>query len=401
MSFKLNLNESDKKQNTNSKEYKWKELLYELFYEIKSEILGCKIEIEEEEYQENVRTITIPKLVNYIHDSIKILIQKKIDDTKAEQKEEDEKFFMELNLKKNTGPPLEIDDQKKYENIIKKLEAKERILTKIIFQYKLQKTAMENKIGEYMEMEEEFEEMKTKLKYEEGRFLKNDRKDNEIIIIRGENSNLKQIVGKLEEKLINLEKDKLNNNKIIHKFEDEIKKLRLKVEDLQKQNEILNAHSINININNVTGAHNKNGAFHNSPFSKNIKDKIFPFKKIKNKFINSKKQNPDVLSKTRNESLERTKSDLINKYFTGNKKNGNAYQNNGNNVKANQFNYVNNLNGKNINNNNNNANMPLLNNMSNFNIIKKIISMGNSNNIRSNSTKVKGNSHRIIDYKPG
>ena len=48
---------------------------------------------------------------------------------------------------------------------------------------------MENKIEEYMEMEDEFEEMKTKLKYEDGRFLKNDRKDNEIIIIRGENSN--------------------------------------------------------------------------------------------------------------------------------------------------------------------------------------------------------------------
>ena len=37
---------------------------------------------------------------------------------------------------------------------------------------------MENKISEYMDMEEEFEEMKTKLKYEDGRFLLNDRKDN-------------------------------------------------------------------------------------------------------------------------------------------------------------------------------------------------------------------------------
>ena len=50
---------------------------------------------------------------------------------------------------------------------------------------------MENKIEEYMEIEDEFEEMKTKLKYEDGRFLNNDLKDNEIIIIRGENSILK------------------------------------------------------------------------------------------------------------------------------------------------------------------------------------------------------------------
>ena len=67
---------------------------------------------------------------------------------------------------------------------------------------------MENKISEYMEMEDEFEEMKTKLKYEEGRFLKNDRKDNEIIIIRGENSNLKQSIKQLQEKINLFEKEK-------------------------------------------------------------------------------------------------------------------------------------------------------------------------------------------------
>ena len=40
-------------------EHKWKELLYNLFYEIKSETLGKKIEIEEEEYQDNITRITI------------------------------------------------------------------------------------------------------------------------------------------------------------------------------------------------------------------------------------------------------------------------------------------------------------------------------------------------------
>jgi hypothetical protein len=51
---------------------------------------------------------------------------------------------------------------------------------------------MEHKISEYMEMEEEFEEMKSKFKYEDGRFLNNDRKDNEILILRSENSNKKK-----------------------------------------------------------------------------------------------------------------------------------------------------------------------------------------------------------------
>ena len=62
------MNEINVESQSGEVEHEWKELLYTLFYEIKSEILGHKIEIEEEEYQENVRTITIPKLVKYIHD---------------------------------------------------------------------------------------------------------------------------------------------------------------------------------------------------------------------------------------------------------------------------------------------------------------------------------------------
>ena len=38
---------------------KSKEDLYTLFYEIISEIKGCKIEMDEEEFQENIQLITI------------------------------------------------------------------------------------------------------------------------------------------------------------------------------------------------------------------------------------------------------------------------------------------------------------------------------------------------------
>ena len=163
-------NESDSslKEKKNS-EHKNKELLYNLFYEIKSEILGSKIEIEEDDYQENIKKITIPKLITYIHDSIQILISEKIELSKNQQKLEDEKIF---SKNKNLDhPPISISENEKYENIIKNLEEKERFLTKIRLQDKLQKEAMENKINEYMDMEDEFEEMKTKLKYEDGRFL--------------------------------------------------------------------------------------------------------------------------------------------------------------------------------------------------------------------------------------
>ena len=141
MSIELSFDSKEKENNENedknkTNEHKWKELLYELFYEIKSEILGCKIEIEEDEYQENIKAITIPKLVNYIHDSIQILIQKKIEDSKKEQKEKDEKYFTIINSNNNIN--LNKDEKLQYENIIKKLESKERFLTKLIFQNKLQ-----------------------------------------------------------------------------------------------------------------------------------------------------------------------------------------------------------------------------------------------------------------------
>ena len=409
MSVELSFDLKDKEDNNKNKtkEKKWKELLYELFYEIKSEILGCKIEIEEEEYQENVKAITIPKLVTYIHDSIQILIQKKIEDSKREQKKEDENYYLN---NKNKGILL-LDKQEKlqYENIIKKLEAKERILTKINFQNKLQKDAMENKIGEYMEMEEEFEEMKTKLKYEDGRFLNNDRKDNEIIIIRGENSNLKKSIKKLEEQIKNLEKEKEQKKNIINKYENEIKQLKIKLEKIQKQNEILNAHSINININNVTGTNNKNNMMMHNNINHTIgkynfncnndlnnmynkedlisnkhienKNKYFPYQKIKTKILNNKNNIGEIMSNTRNESSEKTKTDFLNKYFTGNKISKNNIHLNNSCVKVNHFPLGNNnIKG------NNNSYIPFFNRNINYNIMKKIISSGGNNSSRSSSS---------------
>ena len=277
---------------------------------------------------------------------------------------------------------------------------------------------MENKISEYMEMEDEFEEMKTKLKYEEGRFLKNDRKDNEIIIIRGENSNLKQSIKQLEEKINLLEKDKQDKTKIINELQDNMKKFKLKLKDLQKQNEILNAHCINININNVNGNNNnKNGNIYNnnnninpanlnSPSNKddNInKNKMMYFQKINKKFLNNKIYKAEALNNTRNESLERTRSELFNKYFVNNKvnKNNNNMLLNNSAVKINSFQYGNN--NRQLNQGNHNElPVPLfsnrMNHMNNYNVIKKNIISG-ANSSRSNSTKIKGNPHKIINYK--
>ena len=338
------------------KEHEWKELLYILFYEIKSEILGCKIEIEEEEYQENIRLITIPNLVKYIHDSIQILIIKKTEEAKKKQKDDDDKFYMaKLSGKnfKNKNINLTTDQKQIYENIIKKLESSERNLYKIIFQDKLRSDAMESKIGEYMEMENEFEEMKAKLKYEGGRFLNNDRKDNEIIIIRTENTNLKNIIKKLEEKIQKNNELQLSKDRLINDLKEKIKSLeKNKIEiknninnSVREQLNLING--INININNGLNSKNKvkgknnhhsnNNSLHSHKHISHISDESLSLKdrlnitekkkgltsKIKSiHFPKAKKSKEKEVEKkyepfpmTRNKSFEKVKDDFLKRYF--------------------------------------------------------------------------------------
>ena len=431
------------------KEHKWKELLYNLFYEIKSEILNSKIEIEEDEYQENINSTTIPQLVNYIHDSIQILLKKKIEDSKEEQKELDKKFYLESNIISDIKINEDIILQ--YENIIKNLESKQRNLTKINFQQKLQIDAMENKIEEYMEMEDEFEEMKTKLKYEDGRFLNNDRKDNEIIIIRGENSILKNEINKLEEHIKNIENEKNEKEKKINELNKQLEQLKNKIDE--KQSEANSPPSININISNVNSNDNinnhnnnetdgggsragnsnikKNNNYNrnnsninsNSKFfynyvneqisinnkkntfsskkkkekmDKNIhknyyrnktsKDKKLLSQKIKTKLLNNKNNICDLLSTTRNESLDRAKQDLLNKYLIGIKGNKNIMNLNNSCIK------VNNLTGK----------IYCKKSGSNINIQSTKKSGFNSGRSNSNKTKVPSTSvshNNVISYR--
>ena len=457
-------NSSHSKSKFQKKEHKWKELLYNLFYEIKSEILNTKLEIEEDEYQENINSTTIPQLVNYIHDSIQILLKKKIEDTKEEQKELDKKFYLNSNLISNDSlKKINLEDKNflEYESVIKNLESKQRILTKNIFQQKLQIDAMENKIEEYMEMEDEFEEMKTKLKYEDGRFLNNDRKDNEILIIRGENSILKNEINKLEEKVKALEEEANNKEKKIEEISKELEKLKSKFDE--KQNEANTAPSININISNVhsnSNINNNNNEINsmnnneteggnlmkksiynpnrnstnfitNSKFfynyvneqisinnkkntfsskkkkektekmnhknyyrNKTSKDKKLLSQKIKTKLLNNKNNICDLLSTTRNESLDRAKQDLLNKYLIGIKGNKNIMNLNNSCMK------VNSLTGKIYYKKNGN------NNMNNIQIqsSKKNSNEFNSNRSKSNSNKIKppsaSQSHNnVISYR--
>ena len=127
----------------------------------------------------------------------------------------------------------------------------------------------------------------------------------------------------METKIKNLETDLISKSKKLYEYIDEIKKANKKYKELQKQNEILNANYIN--INNVNG-NNKNSNINNN-YNNNIsypqeetknlnKNKILRFQKINKKLLYKEK----TINNTRNEFLERSKSDL-NKRILNNKNN--------------------------------------------------------------------------------
>ena len=412
---------NDKIENSKIPNLKSKEELFNLLNELKNEINGNKLEIDENELEEKIKSLTMSQLINYIHDSIQILLKKKIQDAKDEQREED---IIENN--KNIKPiKLNKSEIKQYENNLKKLEFKERKLTKMHFQYKLQREAMENKIGEYMEMEEEFDEMKIKLKYEDGKFLNNDRKDNEINILKQENVNLKNAIKENDEKNKLLEINLTKKENEISYLKNSIEELKIKLEEKQKELSLFSNINININsvnsmgINNNTNVNNKY-SFHYSNnnsatnlLSSGTKDeinssslrnenspgmKVFHFQKIKSNLIKKKKKNNEFLSNTRNELAERTKLDLISKYFTNQNKNNNNSTLNNSCIKitrlppSNINNNINILNNNNSNNNIINNNIPILKNNIQQN---QIFSYSH----KSGSTTRKPSNRTIISYK--
>ena len=229
--------------NTSAKD---KEMLYLLFYDLTSEIKGKKLNIEKEDFEENLRLTSFAQIIKYIEDSIKILIKKKVDEYKALQSKEN-------SVKINSN------DIQNYENQLRKLEEKERRLTKKVFQNNLQKNSLEYKIGEYMQIEEEYEEMKVKFKYEEGKFMDNERKDNEIFILRSENTNLKKEIEQLSSKNKQFAKMITDNEKQIEKLTQLNQSLKDKIEEKQKELNLFSSINININSTSPINSNTTNG----------------------------------------------------------------------------------------------------------------------------------------------
>ena len=195
-------------ENQQINETNLKRELYELYIDIKSYLISLNENITNDS---EIETSSDPLLIiKTIHDYINIIKNNK-----------------KINL------------ISQLENIIIKLEKDLKYHIKNEFMLKIQKDSADSKIRSFMEMEEEFEELKEKVRYEGGKFLNNDRKDNEIKILRRENSNIKREVKKMEIKIRNLEKKGLEDQGIIDELKIKIIKSDKKLEEMEKELEVL------------------------------------------------------------------------------------------------------------------------------------------------------------------
>ena len=232
-------------QSSNDADFEIKEDLYMLYLELKETLTSKNISLSKDQLSEAINTTNVNIIIEYIREMINILIN-----IKFPKKEE-----IIINRTKDEKD-REISQM---ENQIRKLEYDIKFLLQKEFQNKIKRDTLEMKVNSYMEMENEFEELKEKVKYQGGEFLNNERKDNEIIILRQENGILKKEIEKHEINNKKYESKIKSEQETIQDLTNQISLLNKKVSKLelltsQKENSIQpntnNSSSINININN-------------------------------------------------------------------------------------------------------------------------------------------------------
>ena len=230
--------EEENSQNFSNLEFK--EQLYVFYLEIKGELTKKNIEIEKEQLQELANSTKPSTILNYIRELFYILINQKIP-------KDDKENIINYSTNNNNNELSQLESH------IKKLECDIRLFMQKEFQNKIKRDTLEMKLNAYMEMENEFEELKEKVKYEGGKFLNNERKDNEIIILRQENSILKKEIEKYKENNYLYESKIKIEQETITELKKQISSLNKKVTKIEKENikqPNNNNSSINININN-------------------------------------------------------------------------------------------------------------------------------------------------------
>ena len=208
-----------------------KSQLYSYYIDLLNEISSISKSDSSSLSNHSFNELKISDLIILIKESTKLLIDKKISQVTW--------------LNKNNKNYYQL------ENYTKKIENDLKYFIKQYYEYKVQNDSLEEKVRIYCVMQEEFEELKSKVKYEGGRFLDNERKENEILILRQENTILKKEISKFE-KLQKLN-ETLKKDYIIkiNYLQNEIDQLNKKIKEYKES-------SLNSKNNNRGNKINKN-----------------------------------------------------------------------------------------------------------------------------------------------
>ena len=212
-----------------------KSLLYSYYLDILNEISSFSSSNDKSIENKNLdfQNLNISDIITNIKESTSKLIKCKVSQI--------------TSINKNNNNYYQL------ENYTKNLEFDLKFYLKLYFEYKIQNDALEERIRIYRIMQRDFEDLKEKVKYEGGRFLNNEKKENEIIILRQENTILKKELAKLE---------KINKlNDILKKqYLNEIEKLKKKLIEYQESKDKSSNKDENIaNNNNINNKLIKNG----------------------------------------------------------------------------------------------------------------------------------------------
>ena len=205
-----------------------------------SELLNQISEFSSERIKEykkvNIKEKSSIKILEYIKDLTSVLIELKISEVSSENEKNKEYFQLE--------------------DYVKKLEKDIKIFYSQIFEYKIQIASLEDKIKVYKIIHQEYEALEEKVKFYDGKFLDNEKKENEILILKKENEIIKKELSKVEKKNESNENLKKNYITKINELYKEIKQLNKKLESKSIVNNNIsnynssNTPNVNKNINN-------------------------------------------------------------------------------------------------------------------------------------------------------
>ena len=142
---------------------KIKEELFSLFKGIKDDIPNDKLPLNKKSIQ-NISTLDSITLITYIKESLPLLINHKISEAITQNNNDMSIELDEKSLKK---------EYNQLENQLKKLEKDNRYYLQLYLKSEIQKKVLDMKLNAYLYLEEEYEDLKEKVKYEGGKFLDN------------------------------------------------------------------------------------------------------------------------------------------------------------------------------------------------------------------------------------